>query len=212
MPTHRIPLAPCLLAAAAATAAEPLLSDLRVGLEARPTAYDYTWADHGRGYGGRDAFDQAWALAAGWRGGIGRAGATHHLTLGGDLLALRESAAGGARDGLLLRPALGWAWGLDDDWTAGAEAMAAAGPARWRLDAGTGTQVLLRGWMVEGGAQAWLRWRPGERWSATVAAGWLAGRDRLAEGDAALASTRGGPLFALALGWTLDPLARELPP
>jgi hypothetical protein len=209
-----MPIRPALLilAAAGATAAEPVLSDLRLGIEARPTAFAFTWDDHGRGRGGDDAFTQAWALGVGWRGGRGRAGAAHQLSGGGDLLAVQESASLGIRRALLARAALGWAWGLHDDWTAGAEALAAAGPARWTLDAGTTGAVPLDGWMAEGGARAWLRWRPGQRWSLAGEAGWLLGRDRLAGDQVAMTTTRSGPLFALTVGWTLDPRPRPLDP
>jgi hypothetical protein len=111
------------LASLGLPAAELAVSDLRVGLATRPTAFDYTVTWPTGEATGSDGFAAAFGLELGGRYAIARAGDSLGLILGLDLASDAYGyEGGGSLAAMSLRPAAGLGWALSDSLTSSLEA------------------------------------------------------------------------------------------
>lgn len=197
-----------LLAGAALPAVEARVADLRLLVEARPTALDFDWRDVRGGRSGDDSFARAGAAGAGVRWGWGAAGRPHLLLAGGDLLAIDERSSTLHHQGVLARVEAGYGCALADAWTFTLLPGLAGGPTRLALSQGGGIDLSGRTW--EPSLRAGLRWLPAERLAVGLEGGWLWSRESLDGGGASLDLRRAGGTVALSLAWVLDTSPRRV--
>lgn len=196
--------------AAALPAVEPTVADLRLLAEVGPTSYDYRWDTPRGSRAGEDRLDRSLAVGLGFRWARTRPGRPLGLLLGAELLACQDALAGAERTGATLRGECGLAAGLASRWTLTAAPVVGWGPGRWRLDGGAAPAAELRGYRLEAGLRAGLRFSPAPAWGVGLDGGWWWSRERADAGDAALELRRQGPCAVLSLAWTVDPVTRSL--
>ncbi|MCK6490854.1 MAG: hypothetical protein L6R48_21590 [Planctomycetes bacterium] len=197
-------------AAGLAVAAEPALTDLRVGIEVRPQPFRYELRDGQDVRSGQDAWVRATAVTAGGRWGLGWAASPHAVILGGDLLASDERTGDGRRRGWWLRAALGYGYGLHPRLALVGEAGLAAGRLDQDLGGAGVARFAIDGWGTEASLSARLRWRVLRPLALDGGVGWLRGRDRLSGSGLALDTDRSGLLWTLAAAWIIDPSPHPL--
>ncbi|MCK6489341.1 MAG: hypothetical protein L6R48_13605 [Planctomycetes bacterium] len=197
-----------LLAGAALPAVEARVADLRLLVEARPTALTFAWSDAQGGRSGDDSFARAGALGAGIRWGWGAAGRPHLLLAGLDLQAIDERSSTLHHQGALARIEAGYGCALADAWTFALLPGLAAGPTRLALSQGGGIDLSGRAW--EPSLRAGVRWTPAEHLALGLEGGWLWSRESLDGGGASLDLRRSGGTVALSLAWVLDASPRRI--
>lgn len=209
-PIRSAALSALLVLAARLAAAEPVLSDVGLRVELRPTRYDFTWDDGAGRRSGEDAFSSALAVGPGVRWSLGSAGSPWALILGGALLYDRATQPGASVQDLALRAEIGPAWSPVNHLTLSLCPWLGAGWSRFAASDAVAGEHRLDGILAEAGAALGARWAIDRRWSADLAAGWLVGRRRLSGDGAHLDLDQSGPWLGLALAWTIDPVSRRL--
>lgn len=199
-----------LILAAGLAAAEPVLSDVALRVELRPTRYDFAWDDGAGRRSGSDAFDSALAMGPGARWSLGSPGSPWALILGGALLYAHEAQPGASAQDLMLRAEAGPAWSPANRLTLSLCPWLGAGWSRFAASDAIAGDHRLDGVLTEAGATLGARWAIDRRWSADLAAGWLAGRRRLRGDGARLDLDQSGPWLGLAIAWTIDPVSRRI--
>jgi hypothetical protein len=208
--TRSAAIAVLLGAAAAAPAAEAVVRDLGVVVEARPAAFDFTWSDAQGGRSGSDAFASSWAAGVAFDWGFGSAGSPWTVALGAQAFVQQDEMPGLVRQAAALRMNRSLAWAATNRLTLFARPWLGGSWARATLaDAGPAPRT-LDGWGWEASAGATLRWAVTPRWAASVNGGWLWSRQRLRDGDAELELRQSGPWVGLGLAWVIDPRSRRL--
>ncbi|MBI5939264.1 MAG: hypothetical protein HY859_02440 [Caulobacterales bacterium] len=198
-----------LLWAPSCPAVEPVIRDLRVIVEARPTTFDYTWHDEVGERSGSQGCGQSWSAGLGLRCAWGAAGRPVAFLAGAEAVAEQDTFQAGSRIAAIARLEAGLAIGLGNRWSMIAAPLVGIGLARLYLaDSPFGTRS-LSGTTTEYGGRLGLRWAFDRSWSLGLDAGWLASSEHLA-GDGTLDIRRSGPWLALGFAWILDPVAKRL--
>jgi hypothetical protein len=96
---------------------ELVIRDLRLGVGARSTAFDYTVHGTTVDGSGKDNFDGGWALEGGGRWSLARSGSAVGLVLGGDIIIEALPYGGGGMGTSWLHAMAGGGWAVDDRWT-----------------------------------------------------------------------------------------------
>lgn len=190
-------------------AVEPVIRDLRLVVEARPTTFDYTWRDQIGERSGSQSGDRSWSAGLGFRYAWSAPGRPLAFLAGAEAIVEQDSFVGGDRSAGLVRFEFGMAIGLGNRWTAIAAPMAGFGLAQMDLEASPFGSRSLDGDTTEYGARVGLRWAFDRSWSLGLDSGWLWATERL-EGDGTLDTQRSGAWFAVGLSWILDPVAKRL--
>lgn len=201
---------PLLTCAAAVAAAEPVVRDLGLHAELRPSGFAYTWADASGTRSGDDAYARAWAAGPELRWSLGAPGRPWALLVGVQALYVRDEQPGVRGEQALGRLLLAPAWSPADRWLLSAGPGIGYGPVRWRSEAGLAPAAALTGTGWEAVLGAGLRWQPGERVALTLDGGWLWSRQSLDDGTRSLERSQAGPWLGLSLAWVVDPSTRRL--
>lgn len=204
---------PCLLLVASAAllpGVEPALNDLRLVVEARPTAYRFDWDGAGASRQGDDRLERAGSAGIGWRWAATRPGRPAALLLGLEAVGQYDSGPRTSRTGAALRAEAGLAYGLHNRLLLTCAPVAGYGLGTWRVAGGPGPDADLSGRQMEVGLRTGLRWNLDPRWSIGLEGAWWWSHERADGGGGILTIDRSGPAVLLSLAWTIDPTTRRM--
>jgi hypothetical protein len=205
-------LAPTLLVLAVtmagAPAAELVLKDVGVRLEALPTKLDYTVSGPDTSVSGSDNYQLnlgttltgrfAFVPAGGWQGPV----------VGGDLFQNLGKLPGGNSQVFGLRGYGGW--GLTLTREASLLALGRAGIGYGRLHLGD-PGITATGRHLDMGLEGVFRWQLNPAWHAELSLGWLQVKDTYQDGDLTVDLKQFGPTVSLGMTWSVSEAPGALP-
>ncbi|MFW5882196.1 MAG: outer membrane beta-barrel protein [Planctomycetota bacterium] len=196
-----------LIAISAATpSAEPVVRDLVLAFEFRPTAYDYHYTAPTVDRSGDDDFETAFALSLSGHYGFSGAGSPHALVLGiGATAGERETANVVSHRTHGLRSSVGYACAFSDRVILHAAPVLEFGLASIEFDATTTYDGFSSdGTYIAWGAQLRGTYALADHWAINASAGYIWSSATLDDGDVDLGLDQDGLLVGIGLTWRLS--------
>lgn len=182
------------------------MRDLRIGLAALPSSYDYTITGSAASVSGSDGFDSGTGLEAGVRWSWSRPGGSFGLVGGLDaVLDGFTAGSGGGMVGYGGRASLGAGWAVADRWQVVGEAGLTYGRASLDLDATRNTVALTAsGSYLAYDARLVATFQAWQSVQVQALAGWQVASYSLSGSAVDITLDRAGLMVGLGLAWRLD--------